>query len=174
MKKIRLLVLIMIASLSNTFAQKIAVLDFKAGTGVSQNYADSITSVFIKHFRIGDAEILASSQLKKQLINNGFEENGFTDEEKMNLTEILNSNKIISGVVEFANEMYAVRVSAFDIKWKTDMIRDSLMSANRLDCYEETKDLAKQFGTKVNEGSLMIDLMMKTLTITPLISSLLY
>ena len=92
----------------------------------------------------------------------------------MNLTEILNSNKIISGVVEFANEMYAVRVSAFDIKWKTDMIRDSLMSANRLDCYEETKDLAKQFGTKVNEGSLMIDLMMKTLTITPLISSLLY
>ena len=162
MKKIGLMAFVMLISISAVFAQKIAVLEFSAGEGVSQSYADSLTKSFAKFLKIGGSSIVEQSQLEKALYDNGFKARKLSDEQKILLTKALDSDKIISGEVTFENGQYMLGVSAFDIKWKTDMVRDSIVWENWTDYPEVMKNLSKNFASKVQTGSLLIEIMMDT------------
>lgn len=110
MKKIGLLALIMLLSLSASFAQKIAVLDFKAGAGISQSDVDGISAVFTTYFYPRGYTIVERNQVDRVLREQGFQGTNLTESDMVRLGQILNVNKIVVGDVNFVLGQYNVDV----------------------------------------------------------------
>ena len=75
--KIRFYVLASLLMLAFTVsAQRIAVLDFKANGGVSQQTVDGITAIFATYFQPEGYTIVERTQIDKVIGEQGFQHNG--------------------------------------------------------------------------------------------------
>ena len=116
MKKVGLVVLIMLASISATFAQKIAVLDFKAGVGISQTDVDGLSSTFVTYFNPRGYQLVERSQINQVIKEQGFQQTSLTESQMVRLGQIMNLSKIVVGDVNIVGGSPNLDVRVIDVQ----------------------------------------------------------
>ena len=79
MKAIKLLFFSMLCLMAFTMnAQRCAVLEFKAGVGISQADVDGISAIFITYFRPAGYTMVERTQIDKAIEEQGFQRSKMT------------------------------------------------------------------------------------------------
>lgn len=127
MRKHSLKVLWLIAMLvltSSTFAQKIAVLNFNAGTGVTQVEVDGLSSIFNTYFSPKGATLVERTRVDKLLQEQRFQKSHFTNTDMVALGEMLNVSMIVVGDVNIVMGEYNVDVRVVNTQTATIIAKD--------------------------------------------------
>lgn len=96
--------------------QKAAVLEFKAGVGISQTDVDGISAIFITYFHPDGYTLVERSQIDKVIIEQGFQYTDITENNVVNLGRILNVSKVVVGDVNVIMKQYNVDVRIIDVE----------------------------------------------------------
>ena len=72
-------------------AQRCAVLEFKAGVGVSQSDVDGISAIFITYFRPAGYTMVERTQIDKVIEEQGFQRSHMTQSQMVRVGQILNA-----------------------------------------------------------------------------------
>lgn len=119
MKKIGLIVLMTLISISVVFGQRCAVLEFKAGAGISQADVDGISAIFITHFHPAGYTMVERTQIDKAIDEQGFQRSRMTESQMVRIGEILNVSKIVIGEVNLVMNQYNVDVRVINVETGT-------------------------------------------------------
>lgn len=149
MKKIELMVLITLISLSTAFAQKIAVLDFKAGVGINQSDVDGISAVFTTYFSPRGYTIVERNQVDKVLREQGLQGTNLTESDMVQLGKILNVNKIVVGDVNIVAGQYNVDVRVVDVQAAYVTGKDGATFPKGSSYRETMKKLAERLAVQI-------------------------
>ena len=87
-------------------AQRCAVLEFKAGSGISQADVDGISAIFITYFRLEGYTMVERTQIDKVIEEQGFQRSRMTQAQMVRVGEILNVSKIVVGDINFVFGQY--------------------------------------------------------------------
>lgn len=96
--------------------QKAAVLEFKAGVGISQADVDGISAIFITYFHPEGYTLVERSQIDKIITEQGFQYTDITENNVVNIGRILNVSKVVVGDVNVIMKQYNVDVRVIDIE----------------------------------------------------------
>lgn len=116
MKRVVFLVLIMIVSLSASFAQKIAVLDFKAGVGIRQTDVDGLSATYVTYFKPNGYQIVERTQINQVIKEQGFQYSTLTDSLRVVLGRIFNLTKIVVGDVNIVGGQPNLDIRVVDVQ----------------------------------------------------------
>lgn len=97
-------------------AQRCAVLEFKAGVGISQADVDGISAIFITYFRPEGYTMVERTQIDKAIDEQGFQRGKMTEDQMVRIGEILNVSKIVVGDVNVVMGQYNVDVRAINVE----------------------------------------------------------
>lgn len=118
MKKLVLLCVICLAALS-MHAQRCAVLEFKAGVGISQDEVDGISAIFITYFRPAGYTMVERTQIDKAIDEQGFQRSRMTESQMVRIGQILNVSKIVVGDVNIVMGQYNVDARVINVETGT-------------------------------------------------------
>ncbi|MDD6581059.1 MAG: hypothetical protein PUF10_00080 [Bacteroidales bacterium] len=118
MKKIFLFSTICLWALSLN-AQRCAVLEFKAGVGISQNDVDGISAIFITYFRPSGYTMVERTQIDKVIEEQGFQRSKMTQQQMVRVGQILNVSKIVVGDINVVMGQYNVDVRVINVETGT-------------------------------------------------------
>ncbi len=96
--------------------QKAAVLEFKAGVGISQTDVDGISAIFITYFHPDSYTMVERSQIDKVITEQGFQYTDITENNVVNIGRILNVSKVVVGDVNVIMKQYNVDVRVIDVE----------------------------------------------------------
>lgn len=100
--------------------QKISVIEFKAGAGLSQSDVDGISNIFITYFKPEGYKIIERVELDKVIIEQRLQVSSITeDNARVVAGHIENLSKLVFGSVNFAMGEYNVDVRVVDVKTGT-------------------------------------------------------
>ena len=100
-------------------AQRCAVLEFKAGSGVSQADVDGISAIFITYFQPAGYTMVERTQIDKVIEEQGFQRSRMTQQQMVRVGEILNVSKIVVGDVNMTFGQYNVDVRVVNVETGT-------------------------------------------------------
>ena len=103
-------------SLSVVFAQKIAVLDFKAGVGISQTDVDGLSSTFVTYFNPRGYQLVERSQINQVIEEQGYQQTSLTESQMVRLGQIMNLSKIVVGDVNIVGGSPNLDVRVIDVQ----------------------------------------------------------
>lgn len=118
MKKLVLLCMICLAALSMQ-AQRCAVLEFKAGVGISQANVDGISAIFITYFRPAGYTMVERTQIDKVIEEQGFQRSNMTQDQMVKVGRILNVSKIVVGDINVVMGQYNVDTRVINVETGT-------------------------------------------------------
>lgn len=98
------------------FAQRIAVMEFQAGAGVTQNDVDGISSTFITYFHPSGYTIVERIQINRVIEEQGFQKSQLTESQMVRIGQILNVSKIVVGSVNIVMGQYNVDVRVLNVE----------------------------------------------------------
>lgn len=107
------LMCLMVLSMS---AQRCAVLEFKAGVGISQADVDGISAIFITYFRPAGYTMVERTQIDKAIDEQGFQRSKMTESQMVRIGEILNVSKIVVGDVNVVMGQYNVDARVINVE----------------------------------------------------------
>lgn len=139
----------MSVSLSAIFAQQIAVLDFKAGAGISQSDVDGISGVFTTYFSPRGYTIVERNQVDRVLREQNFQGSSLTEYDMVRLGQILNVNKIVVGDVNIVAGQYNVDVRVVDVQGAYVTGRDGATFPQGTNYRETMKKLAERLASQI-------------------------
>ncbi|MBR1991167.1 MAG: hypothetical protein IJ986_02710 [Bacteroidales bacterium] len=121
MKKAKgiLLAIIMLLLSPAMNAQRCAVLEFKAGVGISQNDVDGISAIFITYFRPNGYTMVERTQIDKVIDEQGFQRSKMTQSQMVRVGQILNVSKIVVGDINVVMGQYNVDVRVINVETGT-------------------------------------------------------
>ena len=100
-------------------AQRCAVLEFKAGSGISQADVDGISAIFITYFRPNGYTIVERTQIDKVIDEQGFQRSKMTQSQMVRVGQILNVSKIVVGDINVVMGQYNVDVRVINVETGT-------------------------------------------------------
>lgn len=100
-------------------AQRCAVLEFKAGVGISQADVDGISAIFITYFRPAGYTMVERTQIDRAIEEQGFQRSRMTEDQMVRIGEILNVSKIVVGDVNIVMGQYNVDVRVINVETGT-------------------------------------------------------
>lgn len=100
-------------------AQRCAVLEFKAGVGISQNDVDGISAIFITYFRPAGYTMVERTQIDKVIEEQGFQRSRMTQAQMVRVGEILNVSKIVVGDINVVMGQYNVDARVLNVETGT-------------------------------------------------------
>lgn len=102
----------------NMYAQtnKIAVINFKANVGISQQDVDGISSIFITYFSPQGWTLVERTQIDKVISEQGFQKSSMTESQMVRVGRILNLKKIVIGDVNVISGSYNLDVRIVDVE----------------------------------------------------------
>jgi len=100
-------------------AQRCAVLEFKAGAGISQADVDGISAIFITYFRPAGYTMVERTQIDKVIEEQGFQRSKMTQEQMVRVGEILNVSKIVVGDINVVMGQYNVDARVINVETGT-------------------------------------------------------
>ena len=100
-------------------AQRCAVLEFKAGVGISQADVDGISAIFITYFRPAGYTMVERTQIDKAIDEQGFQRSKMTESQMVRIGQILNVSKIVVGDVNIVMGQYNVDVRVINVETGT-------------------------------------------------------
>lgn len=118
MKKVVFIIMISFAALTMQ-AQRCAVLEFKAGVGISQNDVDGISAIFITYFRPAGYTMVERTQIDKVIEEQGFQRSSMTQNQMVRVGQILNVSKIVVGDINIVMGQYNVDARVINVETGT-------------------------------------------------------
>lgn len=115
MKKLFSLCLICLLAVS-AMAQRAAVMEFKAGSGISQADVDGISAIFITYFRPSGYTMVERTQIDRVIEEQGFQRSRLTESQMVRIGQILNVSKIVIGDVNNVMDQYNVDVRVINVE----------------------------------------------------------
>lgn len=100
-------------------AQRCAVLEFKAGVGISQNDVDGISAIFITYFQPAGYTMVERTQIDKVIDEQGFQRSKMTQQQMVRVGEILNVLKIVVGDINVVMGQYNVDIRVINVETGT-------------------------------------------------------
>ena len=97
-------------------AQRCAVLEFKAGSGISQADVDGISGIFITYFRPAGYTMVERTQIDKAIDEQGFQRSRMTESQMVRIGRILNVSKIVIGDVNVVMGQYNVDARVINVE----------------------------------------------------------
>lgn len=98
------------------FAQRAAVMEFKAGVGISQADVDGISAIFITYFRPAGYTMVERTQIDRVIEEQGFQRSSLTESQMVRIGQILNVSKIVIGDVNVVMGQYNVDVRVINVQ----------------------------------------------------------
>ncbi len=129
MSKNSLKVLWLIAMLvltSSAFAQRIAIFDFNAGTGVTQVEVDGLSAIFNTYFSPKGAQIIERTRVDRLLQEQRFQKSKFTTTDMVAMGEQLNASLVVVGDVNVIMEQYNVDIRVVNVQTGTIVAKDGI------------------------------------------------
>ena len=118
MKRLLFLSMMCLMALSMQ-AQRCAVLEFKAGVGISQNDVDGISAIFITYFRPAGYTMVERTQIDKAIEEQGFQRSQMTQAQMVRVGQILNVSKIVVGDINVVMGQYNVDARVINVETGT-------------------------------------------------------
>ena len=147
MKKLIFFFIVCLMTLSMN-AQRCAVLEFKAGVGISQADVDGISAIFITYFRPAGYTMIERTQIDKAIEEQGFQRSRMTESQMVRIGKILNVSKIVIGDVNVVMKQYNVDVRVINVESGT--IADTEGDTFSGTSYRETmKSIAQKLAQKI-------------------------
>ena len=115
MKRILLFTAMLFMALG-AFAQRAAVMEFKAGVGISQADVDGISAIFITYFRPAGYTMVERAQIDRVIDEQGFQRSRLTESQMVRVGQILNVSKIVIGDVNVVMGQYNVDVRVINVE----------------------------------------------------------
>ncbi|MBO7234186.1 MAG: hypothetical protein J6V13_04285 [Paludibacteraceae bacterium] len=100
----------------SAMAQRAAVMEFKAGVGVSQADVDGISAIFITYFRPSGYTMVERTQIDRVIEEQGFQRSCLTESQMVRIGQILNVSKIVVGDVNVVMGQYNVDVRVLNVQ----------------------------------------------------------
>ena len=149
--KLSIKVLWLIAMLvltTSAFAQRVAVLNFNAGSGVTQMEVDGLSSIFNTYFAPKGAEIVERTSVDKILQEQKFQNSRFTNTDMVALGEMLNVSLIIVGDINVVMEQYNVDVRVVNVQTGTTVAKDGTSFSTG----GSYRDMMKELGERLSKS----------------------
>lgn len=118
MKKIITLCILCLMAVSMQ-AQRIAVLEFSAGAGISQADVDGISSIFITYFRPQGYTLVERTLIDKVIDEQQFQRGKLTESQMVRIGRLLNVSKVVVGQINIVMGQYNVDVRAINVETGT-------------------------------------------------------
>lgn len=115
MKKLLLFCVMCLLALTMN-AQRCAVLEFRAGAGISQADVDGISGIFITYFRPSGYTMVERTQIDRAIDEQGFQRSRMTESQMVRLGAILNVSKIVIGDVNIVMGQYNVDTRVINVE----------------------------------------------------------
>jgi len=115
MKKLFSLCLICFLAVS-AMAQRAAVMEFKAGVGISQADVDGLSGIFTTYFRPVGYTMVERAQIDRIIDEQQIQRNSLTENQMVRIGELLNLSKIVIGDVNVVMGQYNVDVRVINVE----------------------------------------------------------
>lgn len=153
MKKIICSVLISLLC-SVAFAQRIAVIDFNAGVGISQADVDGISAIFNTYFSPQGYTLVERTRIDRIIGEQQFQRGKLTEQQMVKIGQILNISQIVVGDVNIVMNQYNIDVRVLNVQSGTIVAKDGATwpqgSSYRTMMQQLATRLANQIAIKPN------------------------
>lgn len=155
MKRISILtVLLLLLSFGQIAAQeknaRIAVLDFSAGTGISQIEIDGLSSIFNSYFSPNaEYSVVERTRVSRILEEQNIQVMSMTEKQRVKLGEILNVSVIVIGDVNIVFDQYNVDVRAVNVQSGEIIAKEGIEIKKNASYREAMKTLAENISPKI-------------------------
>lgn len=151
MKKLFSLCLICLLAIS-AMAQRAAVMEFKAGVGISQADVDGLSGIFTTYFRPAGYTMIERTQIDRIIDEQQFQRSSLTESQMVRIGELLNLSKIVIGDVNIVMGQYNVDVRVINVESGTIAATEGATFAGS--SYRETmKSLAQKLAGQIAIGA---------------------
>lgn len=123
MKKLSIFICALFA-VATVSAQRVAVLDFNAGVGVSQADVDGISAIFNTYFSPKGYTLVERTQIDRVIDEQNFQRGKLTQAQMVRIGEILNVSKVVIGDVNIVMNQYNVDVRVVNVESGTISAKD--------------------------------------------------
>ena len=150
----RVICLLMLSLLTMSLsAQRIAVFDFKAGSGVTQQDIDGISKIFVSYFNPNGYTKVEKNQINNVINKQGLKKNTLTQAQIYHICKILKATKVVVGEVTIVDGQYNVIVKAFNVGRSVQYATDNVMFA-KSSLLVNVKSLAENFSETISNGQM--------------------
>lgn len=119
-KIFRMMIMVLLSILSfSLYSQRCAVLEFKAGVGISQADVDGISAIFITYFQPAGYTMVERTQIDKVIEEQGFQRSNMTQAQMVRVGQILNVSKIVVGDINVVMNQYNVDARVINVETGT-------------------------------------------------------
>lgn len=115
MKKLFFLCLICLLAVS-AMAQRAAVMEFKAGVGISQADVDGLSGIFTTYFRPAGYTMIERTQIDRIIDEQQMQRSTLTESQMVRVGQLLNLSKIVIGDVNIVMGQYNVDVRVINVE----------------------------------------------------------
>ena len=151
MKKVFSLCMICLLAVS-AMAQRAAVMEFKAGAGISQADVDGLSGIFITYFRPAGYTMIERTQIDRIIDEQQFQRSSLTESQMVRIGELLNLSKIVIGDVNIVMGQYNVDVRVINVESGTIAATEGATFAGS--SYREgMKNLAQKLAAQIAIGA---------------------
>ena len=98
------------------FAQRAAVMEFKAGVGISQADVDGLSGIFTTYFRPAGFTMVERTQIDRVISEQGFQRSSLTEAQMVRIGEILNLSMIVIGDINVVAGEYNVDARVVNVE----------------------------------------------------------
>lgn len=123
MKKLSIFICALFA-VATVSAQRVAVLDFNAGVGVSQADVDGISAIFNTYFSPRGYTLVERTQIDRVIDEQNFQRGKLTQTQMVRIGQILNVSKVVIGDVNIVMNQYNVDVRVVNVESGTISAKD--------------------------------------------------
>ena len=151
MKKLFSLCLICLLAVS-AMAQRAAVMEFKAGVGISQADVDGLSGIFTTYFRPSGYTMIERTQIDRIIDEQQLQRSSLTESQMVRIGELLNLSKIVIGDVNIVMGQYNVDVRVINVESGTIAATEGATFAGS--SYREgMKNLAQKLAAQIAIGA---------------------
>ena len=116
MKRFLVLFGFMLLLTTPLFAQRAAVMEFKAGVGISQADVDGLSGIFTTYFRPAGFTMVERTQIDRVISEQGFQRSCLTEAQMVRIGEILNLSMIVIGDINVVAGEYNVDARVVNVE----------------------------------------------------------
>ena len=130
-------------------AQRIAVLDFNAGSSISQADVDGISAIFNTYFSPSGYTLVERTRIDRIIDEQGFQRGRFTQDQMVRIGQLLNVSRVVVGDINYAFKQYNVDVRVVNVESGTIAAKSGTTWDEGASYRQMMKDLAEDLAQKI-------------------------
>ncbi|MBE6346346.1 MAG: DUF1566 domain-containing protein [Lentimicrobiaceae bacterium] len=144
-----LMILVMLLLCVTGNSQRIAVLDFNAGVGVSQADVDGLSAIFNTYFSPRGYTLVERTQIDKAIDEQNFQRGKFTESQMVRIGQILNVSNVVVGDVNIVAGQYNVDVRVINVQSGTIQATEGATWTSGTSYRNMMKSIAEKLANKI-------------------------